>query len=150
MDKKEIFDIQKSLMIFKKTLDCKMADKIDDKNFKLSNFMVIAQLMDGESKSLKEISGNIGFPNSTTSVIVDKMVKEDMLIRETDEQDRRKVLIKITDKAKEKIKEVNEKYIETFMEILSSATEEEVQTIFKGFKTLSSVVEKEKGPDPWK
>jgi DNA-binding MarR family transcriptional regulator len=98
------------------------------------------QLIDGDSKTLKELSHDVGLANSTVSGIVDKLVEEGMLNRVQDESDRRRVLITVTEKALQCKKEIERRYMEHIEGALKIGSEEDVKAILYGLGKLNELM----------
>ena len=82
---------------------------------------------------MSQISDYINAPLSTTTGLVNRLVKNGYLQRERSEEDRRIVAIQLTDKGKSTMTEVKdniESYLERINEILSA---EERQVLFRIF-----------------
>ncbi len=141
MDNEKIYEIIKQLMIVIKLMNRKVSHKMDSKKINMSSAMIFHQLENGESKTLSDISEALALPNSTASMLVDRLVKKGLLKRIRDEKDRRRVLIFITDEALKKKKEIEVIHMECFREMLKPASEEEVDTIIKGLRILGTLVE---------
>ncbi|KZL90203.1 MarR family winged helix-turn-helix transcriptional regulator [Clostridium magnum] len=141
MNNEKAYELIKELMLVFKLLNRKVSHKIDCKKVNMTSIMILKQLSTGGQKTLTEISESLGLPNSTASVLVDKLVKQGMLTRVRDVDDRRKVLICITDKAMELEEKISGEFTEYLKELINPATDEEVETIFKGLETLTKVIE---------
>ena len=105
-----------------------------------SAIAVLVQLMNGETKTLKELSHDVGLANSTTSGIVDKLVEEGYVIRVQDEDDRRRVMISATDKALKYSQEFEEKYKKYVHELLKSADPNDYKIIIAGFSKFHELL----------
>ncbi|WML37749.1 MarR family transcriptional regulator [Clostridium sp. OS1-26] len=89
------------------------------------------------------MSEKLGLPNSTASVLVEKLVKEGLVSRVRDSEDRRRVIICLTDKAEKFVEEMRESHIVAFGKLMKNATEKEIEDILNGFRTLSNIIERD-------
>lgn len=70
--------------------------------------IVLRALQDKPSCRLSELAEYLNLGNSTTSGIVDRMVKADLVSRKRTEEDRRAITLTLTDKGKRLWKETDE------------------------------------------
>jgi DNA-binding MarR family transcriptional regulator len=143
MNEEKSYEIINNLTMIIKIINRKINNKMDNKRSNLSSIMILKQLSSGEEKTLTEIAENLGLPNSTTSVLVDKLVKEGMLDRIRDEKDRRKVLITITEEGYKKMGEFLEMHMQNFRELIHTTNNEDADAILKGLETLAKVIQGE-------
>ncbi|MZQ98055.1 MAG: MarR family transcriptional regulator [Acidaminobacter sp.] len=102
--------------------------------------MVIGTLIKGGTMKVSELSEALGFTNSTTSGILDRLEKQDIIRRERTPEDRRVVYITITDTFKEKHNGFETCFSQNFEKLLKGADEDELSTILKGLTTLKKVL----------
>ncbi|AKN33470.1 MarR family transcriptional regulator [Clostridium carboxidivorans P7] len=140
MGKEKIYEIIKEVESISKLMNKKVNSKESHKRFTISELMVMSQLRLGEAKTLSEISQILGIPNSTTSVVVDRLVKMGMIKRERDKEDRRKVLVCIKGEGIEQQRQIFKYHMDQFGRLFENATEEEIDYILNGLKTLESVI----------
>lgn len=141
MNNEKAYELIKELMLVFKLLNRKVSHRIDRKKVNMTSIMILKQLSGGAEKTLTEISESLGLPNSTASVLVDKLVRQGMLSRTRDMNDRRKVLICLTDKAAEIEEKISGEVAEYLKELINPAADEEIDAIFKGIETLRKVIE---------
>ncbi|HBW34775.1 MarR family winged helix-turn-helix transcriptional regulator [Desulfosporosinus sp. BICA1-9] len=92
---------------------------------------------------MSQISDYINAPLSTTTGLVNRLVKNGYLQRERSEEDRRIVAIRLTDKGKSMMTEVKESigsYLERINTVLST---EERQTLLKIFMKIVDALSRE-------
>lgn len=82
---------------------------------------------------MSKISDEINISMSTSTGIVDRLVKKKYLIRERSELDRRIVLIKLTEKGQNIIEELKTSMSKYLNKIYDSLTDEEIRMIGKIF-----------------
>lgn len=96
---------------------------------------------DGEMK-ISELSKKMGLSNSTVSGIIDRMEREGYVERTRSKEDRRVVNVKVSSFFKETSKNNFCKIENRIDNIISSATEEEIEKIYEGLETLKQVLDR--------
>lgn len=97
----------------------------------------------GEMK-ISDLSEKLGLSNSTVSGIIDRLEKQDMVERIRSKEDRRVIFVNVTPKFQE-ITQKNFQIVEkSFEDMISSASEEELNTILKGLNTLENIIDRQK------
>nr|WP_255437651.1 MarR family transcriptional regulator [Thalassobacillus sp. CUG 92003] len=92
-------------------------------------FVALQWLMDSGDMTIGELSNKIHLACSTTTDLVDRMEKNQLVERVRDPDDRRVVQIHALHKGKEIIDEVIEKRKDYLHDVLSEVSEEEVETL---------------------
>jgi len=98
--------------------------------------IVIKYIWLNESATLSSVSAGIGLSMSTTSGIVDRLVKGDFIKAERSETDRRTVKLTLTQKTKElgvRIKESQEIFIKKIFDKVSEEERHQLKRILKKF-----------------
>jgi DNA-binding MarR family transcriptional regulator len=97
--------------------------------------------------SLSELSDRIRAQNSTVTGIIDRMEREELVVRARSTEDRRVVHIKLTDKGRRIAKEIDIEPMEIFRAALeglsASETRELMKILTKVAKRVQSIVKKE-------
>ncbi len=138
MDK--IYEIVKEIQSISKLINKKISNNTKCEKFTLSAFMIVNQLRSGKVKTLTELSKTLGIPNSTVSVIVDRLVNMGIVRRERDKDDRRKVLLCIESEGIDQDEQIFKYHMDNFRKLFRNASEEEIKHILKGLKTLENVI----------
>lgn len=147
MNDDKAYELVKELALLFKLLNRKMSHKVKDDNINMVSIMILHQVKEGQHKTLTEIAENLSLPNSTTSVLVDKLVKQEMLNKVRDQEDRRKVVIYATERAEEEKQRIKARHTESLRELINPSNKEETETILKGLRTLIKVIERENKKD---
>ena len=92
-------------------------------------FVALQWLLEKGEMTIGELSNCIHLACSTTTDLVDRMEKNELLERVRDSKDRRVVRIQVLDKGKQIIHEVIEKRQQYLEEVLEGIPEEDVQTL---------------------
>lgn len=142
MSNDKVYEIIKEIESISKLMNKKISDNTECKKFTLSALMIMNQLKLGKVKTLTEISETLEIPNSTASVLVDRLVNMGLIKRERDKTDRRKVLLAIKSKGIEEEKEILKYHMDNFAALFKNASDEEIQHILKGLRTLQNVIKR--------
>jgi DNA-binding MarR family transcriptional regulator len=97
--------------------------------------------------SLSELSEKIRAQNSTVTGIIDRMEREDLVVRTRSTEDRRVVHIRLTDKGRRIAKEIDVEPMEIFRSALETLTPGETKELMKILtkiaKRVQAIVQKE-------
>ena len=138
---KIITDFTVIVKLMKKKLFC--ADKENILNLGVSSLIILNEVEEGMPKTLKEITEKSGLPNSTASVIIDRLSQRGFVHRKRDINDRRKILIYLTGEGRKLLDNLNSKGLSYCIKILKSASDEEIDIISRGLRVLKEVMEKD-------
>ena len=100
-------------------------------------------LVESDGLSLKDLSKELGLAHSTVSGIVDRLEKQGLVKRQTDEADRRLAKLVVTDQVRKFLREtwpVLEMHPLT--EALRAATPAEREQVLRGVRTLRRLLER--------
>lgn len=103
----------------------------------LAVIKILAQLGD---LSLSNLSERIRAQNSTVTGIIDRMVREDLVKRERSVEDRRIVLIRLTEKGQRLASEISLEPMEIFRQALEDVPRRDVEQLFRVLDTVQSRV----------
>jgi DNA-binding MarR family transcriptional regulator len=81
--------------------------------------------------SLSELSERIRAQNSTVTGIIDRMVRENLVVRERSKEDRRVVYIRLTPKGRKLAQEITVEPMEIFRNALEDLSASEVRDLVK-------------------
>lgn len=140
MNKNNIYEIIEEVQSISKLMNKKINNNVKFKKLTFVALMIMNQLKLGKVRTLTEISTILGIPNSTASVVVDKLVNMGVVRRERDKEDRRKVLICIASEGIEQGNQILKYHMDHLASLFKDATEEEIGYILKGLKTLENVI----------
>ena len=93
----------------------------------------------GEMK-IGDLSEKMGLSNSTVSGIIDRLEVQGFVIRTRSEDDRRIVMVNLSPDFHQKMDGKFQMMDEHLSQIISVATPEELDVIYKGMKTLDDVI----------
>lgn len=102
--------------------------------------------------SLSELSERIRAQNSTVTGIIDRMEREDLVVRERSKEDRRVVKIRLTAKGAKIAREIPVEPVEIFKSALDGLTVQEMRDLLriltKVAKRVRSIVRRDMGDAP--
>jgi MarR family transcriptional regulator, organic hydroperoxide resistance regulator len=143
---KVMYDINKTAEVARlfselsKILKKSMYKTFEHSALTMPQTMVIGTLIKSGEMKITELSKKVNLSNSTISGIVDRLEKQGLVERIRSEEDRRTVYVKITEKVEEYHKGIHRKLEESFTELLSAGTSEDMNKIIEGLETLKRVL----------
>ncbi|MBN2260614.1 MAG: MarR family transcriptional regulator [Clostridiales bacterium] len=116
--------------------------KFKELNITGTQGMMVGILHHSKILKISELSEKMGLSNSTVSGIVDRLEKQNVVERIRSETDRRVVSVKLTEQFKNLAKDHFNNMDQFFNQLMSKATEEEMDQILTGFKLLENIIER--------
>ncbi|WP_188068498.1 MarR family winged helix-turn-helix transcriptional regulator [Brevibacillus brevis] len=107
----------------------------------------VSQMMALEELELKkltiwELANKLKLEQSSVSRLVDKLVKNELICREVNENNRREVYLHLTEKGKITVASLREQSIHFYQGILNDLSESERKTVVNGFELLINSIAK--------
>lgn len=102
-------------------------------------FVIGTLIKCGEMK-LTDLGKELRLSNSTVSGIIDRLEKQQLVVRTRSEEDRRIVYVKVTPKFEEMHKGFLKKAEESFENLLGKGTPEEIGKIIEGLNTIKKIM----------
>ena len=100
-------------------------------------------LVESDGLSLKDLSKELGLAHSTVSGIVDRLEKQGLVKRQTDEADRRLAKLVVTDQVRKFLRETWPALeMHPLTEALRAATPAEREQVLRGVRTLRRLLER--------
>lgn len=96
--------------------------------------------------SLSELSERIRAQNSTVTGIIDRMVRENLVVRERSKEDRRVVFIRLTPKGRKLAQEITVEPMEIFRNALEDLSANEVRDLVKILGKVAKKVRQQVSP----
>jgi len=120
-----------------------MRKSYEDVGITLPQSLVIGTLMNIGEMKITELSRELNLSNSTISGIVDRLEKQQLVVRKRSEKDRRMVYVQLTPKFKEVFQGIYKKAEEYFVDLLDSAGSEELVKVIEGLNVLKNTLIKQ-------
>jgi MarR family transcriptional regulator, 2-MHQ and catechol-resistance regulon repressor len=105
----------------------------------VSQFAVLEVLYHKGALRVQELIEKTLSTGGNMTVVIENLVKDDLVMRYKDPEDKRASLVSITDKGKAIIDSIFPKHVENINEIFSTLTEEEKKSLISISKKLSGV-----------
>ncbi|MEI6916433.1 MAG: MarR family transcriptional regulator [Armatimonadota bacterium] len=102
----------------------------------MQQFRTLTFIRDHEGTHLSMLTDHIGQTVSAVSKLVDGLVERDFLERKTADDDRRKIMLRITSKGEEAIESVHQKALNTIQNVLLPLTETERSMVVLAMNAL--------------
>ncbi|MBU3143704.1 MarR family winged helix-turn-helix transcriptional regulator [Clostridium sp. CF012] len=102
--------------------------------------MVLGLLSKKKKIKITELSNQLCLSNSTVSGIVDRLEKQEMVVRERSESDKRVVYVSISPNFKDMHEAFNKQFQKNIQNTMSKGSEEELHKIFEGLSTLKKLL----------
>lgn len=123
-----------------KILKHSMRNIFEDIGITLPQGLVISTMIKFGEMKITEISRKINLSNSTISGIIDRLEKQQLVVRTRSEKDRRIVYVKVTPKFEEIHEGLHNKIEKSFEDLLHSGTPEEIDKIIEGLNVLRKIL----------
>ena len=114
----------------------------DEVEIPAPHWMIMAMLDENGKMKVSDLSKKIGLSNSTVSGILDKLEDQGFVERIRSSDDRRVVWVQTTQKFKECLYMHFKEAEKQFENLLSKATEDEIDKVLEGFETLKRILER--------
>lgn len=88
--------------------------------------------------NMKDLAGKLGVTTGTTTVTVDRLEKKNYAQRESTKEDRRMILISLTEKGMEAAKEHHKYHVDLTEQMISSLLEDEVEQLLNILKKINA------------
>jgi DNA-binding MarR family transcriptional regulator len=121
-----------------------MGKCFEDIGLTMPQSMVVGILSKFGKMKISELSSRMGLSNSTISGIIDRLEKQNIVVRERSIEDRRVVYVRLCSHFEEIHKDFHKKLEEKLANIISKGTQEEIEKIIVGFKTIKKLFEEQK------
>lgn len=131
-------NLQKILDFFhlqRKVIIHKIIQEVSESRGKIcltpSQWPLIMFLEHNQASSIKELAKTFGITSSAATQLVDGLVQNKYVQRKNDSNDRRRILLSLTSKAKQDLKEIQKKTEKFFISIFSNLSEKELESYVK-------------------
>ena len=131
-------DIEKDLRYISGIIKQKGREILSQYTITPPQFIALQWLFEVGDMTIGELSSKMYLACSTTTDLVDRMEKNELVMRVKDDKDRRVVRIHLLDEGERIIEEVINKRQHYLNEVLIDFTEEEVELLSKGLNRLHS------------
>jgi DNA-binding MarR family transcriptional regulator len=122
----------------------KIADDIGNikTDLRVSQMKALFAFKDAPCLSMKELANNAGVKLSNMTMMIDNLIKEGMVVRDRDGQDRRKVMVRLTPEG-EKVRSVFLAHRRKVAKnVFSQLTEEDREKLLNSMETACNILQK--------
>lgn len=127
---------QEVMQLFKHS----MTKLLSDTGMSAPQGMVLGLLSKKKKLKITELSNELCLSNSTVSGIIDRLEKQDMVVRERSEKDKRVVNVSISPDHDGMHKEFHKQLEKNIENIMCQGNAEELHKIFEGLNTLKKLL----------
>ena len=142
MDKIKKGYYEQEIARFAAAMHTKFADKLNsivlDGKLTVSHYIILNLLNDRRSSNMSELAKNLKLTMSATTSIIDKMVEFKLVKRHHSKDDRRIVLITLTENGRMLVSKISKDRLVVIREILSVLSEKEKQLYLRLIKKIYS------------
>ncbi|GFN36222.1 MarR family winged helix-turn-helix transcriptional regulator [Tepidimicrobium xylanilyticum] len=135
-----VVNIERYLRRIDRIIRLKGREILKDYNTTIPQFTALQILINNEEMTIGELSEKMALACSTITDLVDRMEKNELVIRKKDEKDRRVVRIEVLPKGHDIVKQVLEKRIDFLNAKMASFTEEEKKSLSKLLESLYDAI----------
>ncbi|WP_374722927.1 MarR family winged helix-turn-helix transcriptional regulator [Peribacillus tepidiphilus] len=136
-------DIEKELRYISSIVKQKGREILNNYTITPPQFVALQWLLEDGDMTIGELSNKMYLACSTTTDLVDRMEKNNLVMRVKDENDRRVVRIHLLDEGKNIIDDVIKKRQNYLKEVLSDFSEDEVLSLQSSLKKLHREMKEE-------
>lgn len=117
-----------------------MSKLLEDTGMSAPQGMVLGLLSKNKKMKITDLSNELCLSNSTVSGIIDRLEKQDMVVRERSEKDKRVVNVSISQDHEGMHKEFHKQLEKNIENIMGQGNAEELHKIFEGLNTLKKLL----------
>lgn len=138
-----VADIEKELRYISSIVKQKGREILNNYTITPPQFVALQWLLEDGDMTIGELSNKMYLACSTTTDLVDRMEKNNLVMRVKDENDRRVVRIHLLDEGKNIIDDVIKKRQNYLKEVLSDFSEDEILSLQSSLKKLHQEMKEE-------
>lgn len=127
---------QEVMLLFKHN----MSKVLCDTGISAPQGMVLGLLSKKKKLKITELSNELSLSNSTVSGIIDRLEKQEMVVRERSIDDKRVVYVSILPNFQEMHKNFRKQFQKSIENIMSQGSDEELHKIFEGLDVLKKLL----------
>jgi len=131
-----VINIEKYLRKVEYIIRKKGREILSDFNITIPQFTALQILINNEGMTIGELSQKMALACSTITDLVDRMERNELVIRKKEEKDKRVVRIEVLPKGHEIVEKVLEKRVMFLDSKMKGLSEEEKLSLDKGLKSL--------------
>jgi len=117
-----------SFRVVMKKIDRTLSQQLDPYGVSIPQSFILYSLLEEDGATLKEIGNKTLIDSSSMTVLVDKLEKDELVVRKLDSQDRRAIRVFITDKGRdiaEKVSKIGVAFNSHLYDLLGEGNQKE-------------------------
>lgn len=118
--------------------------QISQRGYTNSQCYILLNIYKNDALPMKELSEKMNLDNSTITRIVNNLVRDGLIEREHSKEDRRVVLVKLSNKGIKEAEQLNKEVLEYYRLIIKEIPEGKVIDVVEAIKILSEAFTKAK------
>ena len=135
------YEVIRRIKKLKESMHDGMSKMFKEANLTGPQGMVVGILFRFGPLKISDISQHMGLSMSTVSGILDRLERDDIILREKSEEDGRVIIVKLTEQFKKTSKLTFSKVGDMWGKSLNLATEEEIETILNALTIFERLIE---------
>ena len=131
-----------SFRVVMKKIDRTLSQQLDPYGVSIPQSFILYSLLEEDGATLKEIGNKTLIDSSSMTVLVDKLEKDELVVRKLDSQDRRAIRVFITDKGRdiaEKVSKIGVAFNSHLYDLLGEGNQKEfthgIKNIINGLES---------------
>lgn len=140
-DRESIFEVSSMFRTLVKGIT-QLWNKQQNDNISFPQFKMLHMLHRCGAKKVSELADRQGLTSAAITGLTDRLLVEGYVERTRTEQDRRVVMISITEKGRELVEKLNESQKETVQQIFSDLSDEDIDHLKRIYTVLLGNLEK--------
>lgn len=146
-DIKIVLDILKALFELKNSLVGDLGNQVHKHNINRSEFIALISIYDNEKKSMGELCSDVDLKSGSLTTLIDNLVEKGYVKREFDKNDRRKILVCLTEKGKNFTNTISKSFEDNALSKIEKLNDRESKDFFEAIKILKKITVKLKSED---
>ena len=144
-DIKIVLDILKTLFELKNNLIGDLGKQVHKHNINRSELIALISICDNEKKSMGELCSDVDLKSGSLTTLIDNLIEKGYAKREFDKNDRRKVLVGLTEKGKNFTKTIRKYFEDNALFKIEKLSAKENKDLFEAINILKKITSKLKG-----
>jgi len=147
VDIKIVLDILKFLFELKNNLIGDLGTQVHKHNINRSEFIALISISDNGKMSMGRLCSGVDLKSGSLTTLIDNLIEKGYVKREFDKNDRRKVLVSLTEKGKIFTKTMRKYFEDTVLFKIENLSVKENKDFFEAINMLKKINGKLKGKD---
>lgn len=144
-DIKIVLDILKILFELKNNLIGDLDKQVHKHNINRSEFIALISICDNEKKSMGDLCGDVDLKSGSLTTLINNLIEKGYVKREFEKNDRRKVLVGLTEKGKNFTKTMRKSFEDNVPFKIENLSVKENNDFFEAINMLKKINGKLKG-----